>query len=134
MLNNYPTSVVMTIMSPPGTLESILASLKHGEMVSIYRTLPTPSMMTWSLKLISNIFVRFHEDKGKEHWYPGVFDSIPVQQFLRQHLDAEGQHSVTSFTLTVSNPAHSGSLYGWTINELGIPGRCVVCRSGYGTE
>lgn len=84
--------------------------------------------------MIPTNFDRFHEDKGKEHWYPGVFDSIPVQQFLRQHLDVERQHNVTSFTLTVSNPAHSGSLYGWTVNELGTPGRFVVYRSRCGIE
>ena len=76
-----------------------------------------------------NLFnqTRFKEDEGKPHWYPEVLDNSVVQQFFDRHLNtADPLQSVGEFTLTVSSPTQSGSLYGWTITEVMIPGRFVV--------
>ena len=50
-----------------------------------------------------------------------------MQQFFDHHLNtADLLQGVDEFTLTVSSPTQSGSLYGWTITEVMIPGRFVV--------
>jgi hypothetical protein len=35
------------------------------------------------------------------------------------------------FTLTVTIPAESGSLHGWSIEQLRIPGRCATFNSTF---
>jgi len=66
------------------------------------------------------------EDAGEDHWYPTVFDNERVQSFLDSLLTgAPALRSKTPrhFTLTVSDPDASGSLHGWKIESLLLPGR-----------
>jgi hypothetical protein len=70
--------------------------------------------------------IRFHEDANKGHWYPSILDNERVQRFLDHVTDTRRLESgVTEFTLTVSIPSESGSLHGWRIESLSIPGRQV---------
>ncbi|KAI0664567.1 hypothetical protein C8Q70DRAFT_1041331 [Cubamyces menziesii] len=69
--------------------------------------------------------VTFREDPGELHWYPSVFANEQVQTFLSSALEESSKHAriSSSFTLTVATPSDSGSLHGWSILRLGIPGR-----------
>lgn len=73
----------------------------------------------------------FREDPGQPHWYDTVFANDQVESFVSQALETYKNDSVLSttsrgFTLTVAVPADSGSLHGWTINRLAVPGRYVT--------
>ncbi|HEV7737111.1 MAG TPA: hypothetical protein VGO47_07045 [Chlamydiales bacterium] len=61
------------------------------------------------------------------HWYPEVFTSQHVRSFLSKHLDIDSNPPVVEMPkeliLTVAIPTESGSLYGFRIQELYIPGR-----------
>ena len=69
----------------------------------------------------------FREDPGELHWYTGLFDNADVREYIRTILDSEPASDAASqpdkFTLTVSIPSESGSLHGWRILQLLIPGR-----------
>lgn len=81
---------------------------------------------------------RYHEDPGRPHWYPEVLCNERVQAFLDRvyfslpprpvmkapstHLPMSQERKETNFTLTVAVPAESGSLNGWQILALTIPG------------
>lgn len=72
----------------------------------------------------------FREDQGQPHWYPTVFDNDFVQQFLRTYIEPthepiDDRREKASFTLTVAIPSDSGSLHGWRIRTLQVPGRFV---------
>ncbi|KAH7927731.1 hypothetical protein BV22DRAFT_1110944 [Leucogyrophana mollusca] len=69
-------------------------------------------------------YVTYREDPGKPHWYYTVLKNKQVQAFLDSVLDpgASLQRS-RSFTLTVAVPSESGSLHGWRILALEVPGR-----------
>ncbi|THH05576.1 hypothetical protein EW145_g4691 [Phellinidium pouzarii] len=68
--------------------------------------------------------ISFHEDEGQPHWYPEVFQGAHVENFLDAMLDPDLKRDPqpVHFTLTVIDPAHSGSLHGWKIDALLIPG------------
>ncbi len=71
---------------------------------------------------------RFREDPGQGHWYDDIFLNDQVKSFVTQAL--EGNETALpsasrSFTLTVASPADVGSLHGWCIRKLRIPGRWV---------
>ncbi|KAJ6488662.1 hypothetical protein C8R47DRAFT_490907 [Mycena vitilis] len=74
------------------------------------------------LKLWNAANVTFREDPEKLHWYPSVLKNDQVQAFLDDVLSRRRSRSST-FTLTVAVPAESGSLHGFNIERLGIPGR-----------
>ncbi|KAI5124055.1 hypothetical protein M0805_003883 [Coniferiporia weirii] len=69
--------------------------------------------------------ISFHEDEGKPHYYPEIFRGAHVLKFLERVLDPEfvPDGSPNHFMLTVVDPTHSGSLYGWKIDALITPGR-----------
>ncbi|TCD68231.1 hypothetical protein EIP91_011300 [Steccherinum ochraceum] len=71
--------------------------------------------------------VTYQEDKGKPHWYPDtIFDNDSVQRFLDSTLEqsfVSELNDIKSFTLTVAIPSDSGSLHGFHIDSLLIPGR-----------
>ncbi|KAJ3806599.1 hypothetical protein F5876DRAFT_90994 [Lentinula aff. lateritia] len=72
--------------------------------------------------------VEFLEFRGQSHWFPTVFKNNQVQSFIDQLLDAVelGPQCVTypeTFSLTVAIPAESGSMRGWHVEKLSIPGR-----------
>lgn len=78
---------------------------------------------------------RYHEDPGRPHWYFEILFNARVQAFLdRVYFSLSSPRSVgeaprtpktTSFTVTVAVPAESGSLNGWQIQALTIPGLLV---------
>ncbi|KAG2020554.1 hypothetical protein CC2G_005880 [Coprinopsis cinerea AmutBmut pab1-1] len=71
-----------------------------------------------------NSSVRLKEDPGQGHWYSSVLNNEEVQTFLESHSSLNTTREVPqSFELTVSNPTESGSLYGFQIQSLSIPGR-----------
>ncbi|KAJ3937435.1 MAG: hypothetical protein NXY57DRAFT_1045445 [Lentinula lateritia] len=72
--------------------------------------------------------VEFLEFRGQPHWFPTVFKNDQVQSFIDQLFGAAelGSQSVTYpeiFSLTVAVPAESGSMRGWHVEKLSIPGR-----------
>ncbi|KAL0578240.1 hypothetical protein V5O48_003735 [Marasmius crinis-equi] len=87
---------------------------------------------TWHSRELVSVFeqwnpnssITFKEDPGQPHFYATVFDNEQVQSFLDQVLEKSVPPSPSrSFTLTVALPADSGSLHGWRIDQLSIPGR-----------
>ncbi|KAK0197474.1 hypothetical protein F5146DRAFT_48465 [Armillaria mellea] len=69
--------------------------------------------------------VTYREDPGQGHWYSTVFNNAQVTAFI-DDLIASYPSTIASsskFTLSVSIPAESGSLHGWRIVALTIPGR-----------
>ncbi|KAI0005870.1 hypothetical protein BJV74DRAFT_761059, partial [Russula compacta] len=83
------------------------------ELISVLRT--------WAADAI----VSYREEPGQGHWYPFVLRNAQVKAFLDSVLDEERpppRHSVT-FTLTAAVPAETGSLHGWRILNLLVPGR-----------
>ncbi|KAG7092176.1 hypothetical protein E1B28_008545 [Marasmius oreades] len=72
----------------------------------------------------SNSSVTFKEDPGQLHFYPTVFDNEQTQAFLDQVLATFSPHPASkSFTLTVALPSDSGTLHGWRVDRLSVPGR-----------
>ncbi|KAJ7702393.1 hypothetical protein B0H17DRAFT_923464 [Mycena rosella] len=69
--------------------------------------------------------VTFREDARQLHWYPSVLKNDQVQTFLDRILQTSSlpRPRSKSFTLTVAVPAESGSLHGWKIERLSVPGR-----------
>ena len=67
---------------------------------------------------------RMREDKNKLHWYPEIFQTDDVQDFIDRAFDRQASVVPESFTLTVVNPLTSGSLFGWRIDALKVRGRC----------
>ncbi|KAI0371785.1 hypothetical protein BV20DRAFT_1066969 [Pilatotrama ljubarskyi] len=68
----------------------------------------------------------FREDPGQPHWYSSVFDNDQVRSFISATLESfspERPSASRSFTLTVAIPRDSGSLHGWSIHRLNLPGR-----------
>ncbi|KAH9901635.1 hypothetical protein C8Q73DRAFT_678452 [Cubamyces lactineus] len=97
----------------------------HGgedDNVPVWHTREAISVLkTWN----SQANVTFREDPGELHWYPSVFANKQVQTFLSTTLEQSSDDEKTSrsFTLTVAAPSDSGSLHGWSILRLGVPGR-----------
>ncbi|KAI0295492.1 hypothetical protein BC826DRAFT_1104235 [Russula brevipes] len=78
-------------------------------------------LKTWATDAI----VSYREEPGQGHWYPSVFRNAQVNAFLDSVLDEErppARRSAT-FTLTTALPADAGSLHGWRILSLRVPGR-----------
>ncbi|KAJ7756820.1 hypothetical protein DFH07DRAFT_473596 [Mycena maculata] len=69
--------------------------------------------------------VTFREDARQLHWYPTVLKNDQVQAFLDAVLQSSSlpRPRSKSFTLTVAVPSESGSLHGWKIERLTVPGR-----------
>ncbi|THH15894.1 hypothetical protein EW146_g4658 [Bondarzewia mesenterica] len=69
--------------------------------------------------------VSYREDLGQPHWYSTVFRNDQVAIFLRSLLQPEylPEGRSDSYTLTVAIPSESGSLHGWRILSLVMPGR-----------
>ena len=73
---------------------------------------------------------RLREDPGKGHLYPSVLNNSEVESFVNEMAIPEDRRGHSdAFTLTVTIPAESGPLHGWSIEQLRIPGRCVTVNS-----
>ncbi|KAF5324468.1 hypothetical protein D9611_004528 [Ephemerocybe angulata] len=78
---------------------------------------------------IQAIHGHYQEDPGEKHWYSTVLNNTTVQDFIDAHIHSTApQGHPSSFSLTVSNPTEAGSLYGWKIHSLTIPGRLGTLR------
>lgn len=66
---------------------------------------------------------RYREIPGQPHWWPSVFDNNQVQSFIDSIIYGISRPRSHQFTLTVAIPVESGSLHGWTIESIHIPGR-----------
>ncbi|KAJ7445786.1 hypothetical protein B0H11DRAFT_2086878 [Mycena galericulata] len=69
--------------------------------------------------------VTFREDARQLHWYPSILKNDQVQAFIDEVVQSSSLPRPCSkiFTLTVAVPAESGSLHGWKIERLRVPGR-----------
>jgi len=77
-----------------------------------------------SSALVQIVCLSFREDPGQGHWYPNVLNNPEVQDFIHVLANSSGTSTQSkSFTLTVTAPQECGSLHGWRINQLNIPGR-----------
>jgi hypothetical protein len=75
---------------------------------------------------------RLREDPGKGHWYSSVLNNSEVESFVNEMaIPADRRVQSDAFTLTVTIPAESGPLHGWSIEQLKIPGRCVTVNSNF---
>jgi len=105
-----------------GIPEKLLPHSNHGRHLRTYRecsVLPC-------LGQVQIVFVSFREDPGQGHWYPNVLNNSEVQDFI--HVLTNSSRTSTpskSFTLTVTAPQECGTLHGWRINQLNIPGRWI---------
>ncbi|KAJ3539241.1 hypothetical protein NMY22_g4823 [Coprinellus aureogranulatus] len=113
----------LPLLAVHGGADENVPSWHSRELVSTLHTLNPESNST------------FKEDPGKGHWYNSVLNGSTVQAFIDEHVQSVQQPiSPGAFALTVSNPSESGSLNGWRIHSLAIPGRLGilrVTRSGY---
>ncbi|KAL4065302.1 hypothetical protein J3A83DRAFT_4436701 [Scleroderma citrinum] len=68
--------------------------------------------------------VSYYEHPGRPHWYPEVLKNDCVQAFLNKiySSSSSGSSQLRRFTLTVAVPQESGSMYGWQVHALSIPG------------
>jgi len=68
-----------------------------------------------------------YEVTGRDHWWDDVLSNDKVQQFLEDNLSPRGPSTEVappkSFTFTITTPAECGSLYGWRVHAVRIPGR-----------
>jgi len=82
-----------------------------------------------------NANVTLVEEAGQPHWYPNVLSSHHVQAFISSVLNRDDtalRELCECFTLTVFNPDESGSLHGFSIREVNLPGRLArlyICRN-----
>ncbi|TFK25060.1 hypothetical protein FA15DRAFT_687246 [Coprinopsis marcescibilis] len=75
-----------------------------------------------SRELGTDIRSRLKEDPGKGHWYSSVLNNEEVVDFLDKNKDDDSSIP-DAFTLTVSSPQETGSLYRFVILKLTVPGR-----------
>ncbi|KAL1709962.1 hypothetical protein EV121DRAFT_275862 [Schizophyllum commune] len=67
--------------------------------------------------------VIYREDPGQPHWYDEIFDKR-VDAFIERVLSSPSDsESPDRFTLTVASTTESGTLHGWAVEELAVPGR-----------
>ncbi|KAK2467077.1 hypothetical protein APHAL10511_001335 [Amanita phalloides] len=109
----------------------------HGgddENVPVWHTREAIGILTtWS----AESDVLYQEAKGQGHWYSSVFRNGTVRSFLNKIL-LEPSQNVTPkiFTISVASPAEQGSVYGWRVKQLIIPGRLgrmQICTTDTGT-
>lgn len=76
-----------------------------------------------------DMYTSMKEDKGQLHFYPTVLNNSQVQDFVTGLLISHESRMQTleQFTLTVFRPEESGTLNGWRIEEVKVPGRYSSC-------
>ena len=75
---------------------------------------------------------RLREDRGKGHMYSSVLNNSEVESFVNEMIiPGDGRVRSDAFTLTVTIPAESGPLHGWSIEQLRTPGRCATVSSNF---
>ncbi|TFY55536.1 hypothetical protein EVJ58_g8182 [Rhodofomes roseus] len=130
-------AILETALTPDDN-DLFLSNLAHTPILAIHggddENVPTwhsrayiSTLKTWN----PNASVALREDPGELHWYTGMFDNPDVREYMRTILESDTGLATTSvltetpdsFTLTVSIPAESGSLHGWRVHQLLVPGR-----------
>jgi len=130
-------AILETALTPDDN-DLFLSNLAHTQILAIHggddENVPTwhsrayvSTLKTWN----ADAPVKLREDPGELHWYTGLFDNAYVREYMRTVLESETGLATSvgfapcpdSFTLTVSIPAESGSLHGWRIHQLLVPGR-----------
>jgi hypothetical protein len=78
----------------------------------------------------------YHEEQGKPHRWDTILSADYVQNFLDKVVASNTTSLPPSFTLTTSITAESGSLHGFSIRQLELPGALGRLRveSGVGPE
>ncbi|PPQ74189.1 hypothetical protein CVT26_004486 [Gymnopilus dilepis] len=80
----------------------------------------TATLKTW----YPSANITYKEDPGEGHWYASVLQNSQVQGFVDSAVSSANEPGdASAFTLTVAIPRESGSLKGWSITRLDIPGR-----------
>jgi len=77
--------------------------------------------------------VTLREDPGEGHWYDNVLNNDQFREFLARVVTSASHAKPvsTAFTLTVAAPSEGGSLHGWKIESLVIPGRLARLHVSY---
>jgi predicted esterase len=80
--------------------------------------------------------ISYHEEQGKPHRWDTILSADYVQNFLDKVVASNTTSLPPSFTLTTSITAESGSLHGFSIRQLELPGALGRLRveSGVGPE
>lgn len=71
------------------------------------------------------LFDSITEVPGKPHFWDAVFREEPVASIIEE-LVASPRADISSesrYTFTIIWPSESGSMRGWQVRELGVPGR-----------
>lgn len=80
--------------------------------------------------------VTYDEQPGQSHWWSEVLKNTRVQAFLDRVSSCEAPKiKHRKYTLTVAVPAESGSMGGWRVHALEVPGRLgrlEVCEDDEG--
>lgn len=71
---------------------------------------------------VTNSRGRFEAIPGKPHWWDGALKTPAIQEAVQELLDAPDVPR-QNFTLTVMWPSESGSMSGWRVEEIEVPGR-----------
>ncbi|CDO76522.1 hypothetical protein BN946_scf184750.g2 [Trametes cinnabarina] len=132
--NHKPIRAILDSSLTPDDNDLFLSNLVdtpilaiHGgndENVPVWHTREAVSVLkTWN----PDANVTFREDPGEPHWYPSVFENEQVRSFISSTLESTAKPAdgaiARVFTLTVAIPSDSGSMHGWSILALTIPGR-----------
>ncbi|KAF8595688.1 hypothetical protein BDV93DRAFT_611299 [Ceratobasidium sp. AG-I] len=114
-----------------GNLAFSRVRLVHGgndENVPVWHSRERMALVkTWDI----NADISLIEVPGKPHFWPSVFQDEPVANAIAEVLASPytnlgGRDS--SFVFTVVWPYESGSMHGWRVRELTIPGRIARVR------
>lgn len=108
----------LPIQAIHGGADENVPSFHSRELISVLKSLNPDGNLS-----------HYQEDPGEKHWYSTVLNNTTVQDFIDAHIHSTApQGHPSSFSLTVSNPTEAGSLYGWKIHSLTIPGRLGTLR------
>jgi hypothetical protein len=130
----HVTPDIRRLTSPSGS-DMNVPTWHSRELVGVLKTWATDAIVRYDhfpspLPLCLTTESSYREEPGQGHWYPSVFRNAQVNAFLDSVLDEErplARRSAT-FTLTTAVPADTGSLHGWRILSLRVPGRWVPHR------
>ncbi|KAH9911416.1 uncharacterized protein B0H18DRAFT_1062622 [Fomitopsis serialis] len=111
-------AILETALTPDDN-DLFLSNLAHTQILAIHggddENVPTwhsrayvSTLKTWN----ADAPVKLREDPGELHWYTGVFDNADVRVYMRAVLESEAGLATSS-----------GSLHGWRIHQLLVPGR-----------
>jgi len=117
-------------LTPRSGVDGNVPTWHSRELVSVLSTWAPDAIVRCARSLLALLFDyprarSLREETGQGHWYPSVFRNAHVKAFLDSVLSEERRPPRRSptFTLTSAVPAETGSLHGWRILKLLVPGR-----------